>query len=232
MPASLAPAKHGRHKACPTSSTRSPPYDAFRPLVFASRSTTLFTVRLHASSKEQLREQRTISQMIDYESPSARTLLAIARRRHGIDDERCRLAFEQLGAADRLRRCLHSTLVGHQLSDLQFAALVVLFDLEPRPISMAMLAEHIGVSRSAVTDAVDKLEALQLASRSHDSGDRRVTHMRISKAGHEKVDRVINDYLQVITHGAATKAPGGMATKRLKNRLSCGREPVAHLSAR
>ena len=141
--------------------------------------------------------------MIDHESQSARTLLAIASRRSGIDAERCCLAFEHLGAADRLHRCLHSTLVRHQLSSLQFAALVVLFDMEPEPIPMAVLAEHTAVSRSAVTDAVDKLEALRLASRNRrDSCDRRVTHVRISTAGREKVDKVINDYLQVAMHAS------------------------------
>lgn len=137
--------------------------------------------------------------MIDYESQSARTLLAIAGRRSGIDAERCSVAFEHLGAADRLRRCLESTLVRHRLSGLQFAALVVLFDIEPEPIPMAVLAEHTAVSRSAVTEAVDKLEALRLVSRNRrDSCDRRVTHVRISTAGRKKVDQMINDYLHVV----------------------------------
>lgn len=138
--------------------------------------------------------------MINYESQFARTLLAIGGRRHGIDIERCRLAFEQLGAADRLRHGLDDTLVRHRLSGLQFAVLVVLFGMEPKPIPMAVLARHTSVSRSAVTDAVDKLETLQLAHRGHDSRDRRVTHVRISKAGREKVDQVINDYLHVAMH--------------------------------
>jgi len=99
-----------------------------------------------------------------------------------------------------VRRCLHSTLIRHGLSGLQFAALVVLFDSEPEPMPMAVLAEHTAVSRSAVTDAVDKLEMLQLANRRHHTRDRRVTHVRISKAGREKVDRLIDEYLHVAMH--------------------------------
>lgn len=154
--------------------------------------------------------------MIDYESPSAHTLLGLASRREGIDAERCRLAFEQLGAADRLRRRLHRTLVDHQLSDLQFAALVVLFDLEPKPVPMAVLAELIGVSRSAVTEAVDKLEARQLASRGHDSSDRRVTHVRISRTGREKIDQVINAYLDVAMHAMRDRADRNWERFRLR----------------
>jgi len=65
--------------------------------------------------------------MIDYESQAARTLLAIAGRQNGIDAARCGLVFAQLGTAARLRNRLREALARHQLSELQFATLVLLF---------------------------------------------------------------------------------------------------------
>lgn len=133
--------------------------------------------------------------MIDFESQSARRLLALAQGRNGIDAARCSLAFAHLGLAKRVRCCLRSALARHQLSDLQFAILVLLFEAEPEPIPMAILADQAGVSRSAVTDAVDSLEASGLASRGRDRSDRRIIRGRITAAGHEKIDRAIDDYL-------------------------------------
>lgn len=134
--------------------------------------------------------------MIDFKSQSARTLLALAGGRTGIDAARCALVFAHLGTAERLRRCLRSAVARHQLSDLQFAALVVLLALEPEPIPTAVLAEHTAVSRSAMTDALDKLEALGFATRTRDRRDRRVIYVRITLAGRETVDEAIDNYLR------------------------------------
>lgn len=138
--------------------------------------------------------------MIDHESQSARMLLAIAERREKIDVERCCLAFAHLAKTARLRARLSDTLARHRLSDLQFAALVVLIEIQPEPISMALLAEHTSVSRSAMTEALDKLEALHFASRTRDRYDRRVIQVQITAAGRAKADRAIDDYFDVITH--------------------------------
>jgi DNA-binding MarR family transcriptional regulator len=135
--------------------------------------------------------------MIDHESQSARTLLAIAERRAGVDVRRCRLAFHDLSMAARLRRRFQDTLTRHQLTDLQFAILVVLLEIEPEPIPMAVLARQTGASRSAVTDALDDLETLQLAKRTRDCSDRRVIPVRITAAGRERIDQAINDYLHI-----------------------------------
>lgn len=137
--------------------------------------------------------------MIDHESQSARILLAIADRREEIDAERCHRAFAHLAMIARLRARLNDTLARHRLSDLQFAALVVLFEIEPEPIPMAVLAEHTSVSRSAMTEALDKLEAHHLASRTRDRCDRRVIQVRITAAGRAKADQAIDDYFEVIT---------------------------------
>jgi DNA-binding MarR family transcriptional regulator len=159
--------------------------------------------------------------MIDFESQSARTLLALAGDRSGIDPARCELAFAYLGAAARMRGDIRSALDRHQLSDLQFAILVLLFAGEPEPIPMATLADHAGVSRSAVTDALDGLEASAFATRARHRRDRRVIQVRITSAGREKADRTINDYLGAAEHAANSEGLERWSGARM------GGQPVA-----
>jgi DNA-binding MarR family transcriptional regulator len=140
--------------------------------------------------------------MIDFESQSARTLLALAGGRSGIDPARCEIAFSHLGAAARMRGAVRSALARHRLSELQFAILVLLFEVEPEPIPMAILADHAGVSRTAVTDALDGLEAAGCTTRARNRRDRRVIQVRITVAGREKTDQAINDYLGAAEHAA------------------------------
>jgi DNA-binding MarR family transcriptional regulator len=138
--------------------------------------------------------------MIDFESQSARALLALAGGRRGFDTARCGLAFSYLATAARMHRGLRSALAHHRLSDLQFAILVQLFEVEPAPIPIAVLADHAGVLRSAVTDALDGLEAAGFANRTRDRQDRRVIQVRITAVGYERTDQAINDYLRVLEY--------------------------------
>ncbi|HYC71611.1 MAG TPA: MarR family transcriptional regulator [Opitutaceae bacterium] len=141
--------------------------------------------------------------MIDHDSPSARALLGIAEGRAGINAACCRVVFRRLGAAARLRRSLQRMLSSHALTELQFAILVVLHRNEPEPTPMAALAEDTGVSRSAVTDALDDLEARRLAHRARDRGDRRVLQVRVTPLGAAMADQAINDYLGTVARAAA-----------------------------
>lgn len=127
---------------------------------------------------------------------AVRTLVTIAARRKGVDAARCRLALLHLDSAILIQRNLRSALARHGLSDAQFSVLVVLFATEPEPLSASVLAEHAGVSRSAITDALDKLEAAKLLTRIRDELDRRVTYVRITAVGQETVDGAINHYLR------------------------------------
>ena len=136
-----------------------------------------------------------------------RLLITIAERRKGIDADRCRLALLHFETATLLHRSLRRALARHKLTDLQFAVLVILFSTEPEPISASVLAEHAAVSRAAITDALDKLEALQFASRARDDADRRIIYVRISAAGQETVDAAINDYLHAAADAASEVRP-------------------------
>lgn len=137
--------------------------------------------------------------MTDYEAQSAQTLLAIAARHGEADAARCRLVFARLASAARMRRGLQHALARHRLSELQFATLVVLSEAGPEPVPMAVLAGHCGVSRSAMTESLDKLEAQHLAERTRDRRDRRILQVRITASGRERTDQAINDYLSRLT---------------------------------
>lgn len=127
---------------------------------------------------------------------AVRTLVTIAERRKGVDAARCRLALLHFESAMLIHRSLRRSLARHKLSDLQFAVLVILFATEPEPLSASVLAEHAEVSRSAITDALDRLETAKLLTRTRDEFDRRVTYVRITALGLEAADRAINDYLR------------------------------------
>lgn len=158
-------------------------------------------------------------------------LVTIAERRKGIDAARCRLALLHLDSALLIHRSLRSALARHRLSDLQFAVLVILFSTEPEPLSASVLAEHAGVSRSAMTDALDKLEAAKLLARTRDEFDRRVTYVRITSAGQETIDRAINEYLRVAEEAVRQLRPPAQrvlltAYLELLRTLSKGDEPT------
>jgi DNA-binding MarR family transcriptional regulator len=127
---------------------------------------------------------------------AVRVLITIAERRKGIDAASCRLALLHLETATLLHRSLRRALAPHNLTDLQFAVLVVLFSTEPEPIAASVLAEHAAVTRASITDALDGLESLQFASRVRDDSDRRMIYVRITAAGQETVDAAIVDYLR------------------------------------
>jgi DNA-binding MarR family transcriptional regulator len=127
---------------------------------------------------------------------AVRVLITIAERRKGIDGARCRLALLHFETAKLLHRSLRRALAPHNLTDLQFAVLVILFSTEPEPIAASVLAEQAAVSRASITDALDGLESLQFASRVRDDSDRRMIYVRITAAGQETVDAAIIDYLR------------------------------------
>jgi DNA-binding MarR family transcriptional regulator len=138
---------------------------------------------------------------------AVRTLVDIAERRRGADAARCRLALLHFESATLIHRALRRALAGHSLSDLQFAVLVILFSTEPEPLSASELAEHAGVSRSAMTDALSRLEDGGLLVRTRDEFDRRVVYVRANPAGLETVDRAINDYLRVAEEAVSQLRP-------------------------
>lgn len=129
---------------------------------------------------------------------AAHALLAIAHQREGFDSERCRLVLEHLDTSAMLHAAIHQSLAPHHLSSLQFGVLVVLFSLDPDPIGSADLAVHTAVSRSAITEAVDHLEARKLVTRTRDQVDRRVIYVRLTTEGRKLVEPATQDFLRAV----------------------------------
>lgn len=125
-----------------------------------------------------------------------RTLIAIARQRQGLDASRCQVVFEQLDTSAVMQAALHRVLAEYQLSERKFAVLVVLFTLDPDPSTPADIAEHTGVSRSAITEALDQLAAQHCIVRERDNRDRRTIYVRLTAAGQELLDRALMHYLR------------------------------------
>ena len=137
-----------------------------------------------------------------------RTLLSVARQRKGLDPDRCQLVFEHLDAALAIRSALHRTLAAYRVSDLQFGVLVALFALDPEPVMPADLADYTAVSRAAITDALVRLESLQLIVRTRDNLDRRIFHLHLTDKGRSMVDEALNRYLSAVASVARHVDPG------------------------
>jgi DNA-binding MarR family transcriptional regulator len=131
-----------------------------------------------------------------------RTLLATARQRPGLDEARCRFVFEWLRTGAAVRAALRESLAHCGFSELKFAVMVVLFTLDPEPTTPADLASHAGVSRAAITDALDGLQARRLVARARDISDRRAVNVRLTRAGREAVDFALQRFLQTAGHVA------------------------------
>lgn len=132
------------------------------------------------------------------ESLACRTLVSVARQRKGLDAARCRVVFEHLDTALAVQTALHRTLAVHRLGDLQFAVLVALFALDPEPVTPAHLADYTAVSRATITDALVRLEALALISRTRDATDRRVSHLQLTHHGRATLDQALVRYLAAV----------------------------------
>jgi len=150
-----------------------------------------------------------------------RTLLATARQRPGLDEARCRLVLEWLRAGAAVRAALRESLAPCGLTELKFAVLVVLFTLDPEPSTPADLASHAGVSRTSITDALDGLQAHRLVAREHDTADRRIINVRLTRAGREAVNSALQRFLQTAGHvarfvGKAERAAAAIVCARLK----------------
>ncbi len=139
---------------------------------------------------------------------AARTLLSVARQRKGLDAPRCQLVFEHLDAALSVRSALHRTLTEYRVSELQFGVLVALFALDPEPVMPADLADYTAVSRPAITDAIVRLEALRLVTRTRDNTDRRVFHLQLTDHGRPIVDKALDRYLSAVAQVARHLEPG------------------------
>ena len=138
---------------------------------------------------------------------AARTLLAVARQRKGLDAARCHLVFEHLDTSHALQLALHRVLADRRLSVLQFGVLVAMFARDPEPVAPADLADYTAVSRAAITEALVKLEFQKLITRARAEADRRVFHIRLTAAGRTAIDEALVRYLRAMGDAARHVGP-------------------------
>lgn len=119
---------------------------------------------------------------------AAHTLLSLARQREGLDPDRCRLVIEHLDTHAHLRGAIQRALAPLQLNELQFGVLLVLFSLEPDSVAAADLAIHVGVSRPAMVETLERLGTQQLVERTRAALDRRVVLVRLTDAGRALIE--------------------------------------------
>lgn len=125
-----------------------------------------------------------------------RTLLEIAHQRPTLDENRCRYVLEFLSAAASVRTTLHRELSDLELTEVGLGVLVVLFTLQPGLSTHADLAMHTGVTRSAMTEVVDRLESRGYVRRQRDAHDRRLIYVQLTRAGHDAADTALTRFIE------------------------------------
>jgi len=130
----------------------------------------------------------------------ARTLLAAARQRPGLDEMNCQFVLEWMQIGAMAQDVLRDSLARFGLTEAKFSILVALFTLDPDPVMEADLANHAGVTRPSVTNALHELQEQGLVGRTRNTVDRRVINVHITKKGHATIDAAIQHYLETAEH--------------------------------
>lgn len=83
--------------------------------------------------------------------------------------------------------------------DLSLTAVRTLGILRDRVLTMAELADYLGLERSTVSGLVDRAERRGLVKRTRHASDGRSTRVQLTAAGHEQVDRAAAEVARRIT---------------------------------
>lgn len=127
--------------------------------------------------------------MMTRDSLVCRTLVGMARQRRGFDAERTRAVLDLACAGGAVKHEVRAALAPLALTELQFAVLIALLGLDPVPGSPAAIADHTGVTRPSITDALDQLEKRGLLARTRSREDRRAWFIVLTSAGRELAER-------------------------------------------
>jgi DNA-binding MarR family transcriptional regulator len=86
----------------------------------------------------------------------------------------------------------------HDISDVQFNALMILLDGEPQLPSQTELAELLVINRASAGTLIDRLEAVDWVKRMPVEGDRRAYNIALTAAGRKKVLAVRGPYYEQV----------------------------------
>lgn len=137
-----------------------------------------------------------------------RTLLQVAAQRGPRAAGQCRLVIDLLSTASAVHAALRRGSAEPRLADLDFEILISLWALDPEPATPAMLATHAAVTRSAITDALDRLEARELVRRRRAEADRRSLTVHLTETGAQVAQQCVVRFVEQATQ-LATHLPEG-----------------------
>ena len=115
-----------------------------------------------------------------------------AQRNDQLDEHACDTLFVFLDTARLVRRRLLELLAQHELSEAKFFALMFLRRIVPQDTTPAEVAYHSGISRSAMTDTLDQLEASRWIARRRSALDRRTVRVELTDLGRTAIDQAVD----------------------------------------
>lgn len=89
-------------------------------------------------------------------------------------------------------------LKAYGLTGQAFGVLLTLETMPEKMLPMRAISRRLGVTQANVTGLVDTLEKRRLAARQTSSRDRRVTHVVLTAAGHQKVQSILPGHFKTI----------------------------------
>lgn len=125
------------------------------------------------------------------------TLMRAAQARGSADSSDCELLINLFMAERGMRNMLEGILEPMGVTEFKFMTLLCLFALEPHHPSSTDLAFHAGVSRSAMTDILDQMEARGWVRRVRHGEDRRVILVEITEEGRNVCLNAVQAFLGV-----------------------------------
>ncbi|MDH7598249.1 MAG: MarR family transcriptional regulator [Sedimentisphaerales bacterium] len=126
--------------------------------------------------------------------PSNKTIDKIVEFARGLEGIEPGLLREGLEIADlhrRMHTAIEQLLAGVGVNFTQVEILEVLFHNQDVDMTPAMLSEEVGLSRSAMTNALDGLERLGYTSRMPHPSDRRMIVACLTEQGREFASRLL-----------------------------------------
>jgi len=161
--------------------------------------------------------------MIKRDNLAFRTLVSMARHRPGMDEECCEALLELIAVAEETRSAVRRELHALHITEVQFVILLVLLALDPEPVVPAVLADHSGVSRASITEALDQLHALALTERQRSTVDRRNWLITLTAQGRRIADKGAVMVLNTLTGiGRPLVPPAPRALQVLCDKLLSG----------
>lgn len=131
-----------------------------------------------------------------------RLRMATTQRMSGCDKDHSQLVFAHLDAASVLHNALYDVLIRHYLTNLQFKVLLALNTVSASPITATLLATRSGVSKTAITNAIDAMEKNGLTERWRKPHDQRITQIRLTTVGRKHFEETLDDYFQTAANAA------------------------------